>query len=190
MSTDERLELAAGIEAFARSVTYVDYAASLEDALAMCMTGFPNFDNATGHRRQLVYIGYTRWRGADEARPALYDRGQVQAMAQRGGIQLNAIARADVADTGPAGNDTLRALTEATGGTFARYNPAGTAASDGGPGQVLSADLDEITDDPPPAVVAGGSVVSPRYFDTPQIALAVAVIAAALLSVSLVVLRR
>jgi hypothetical protein len=60
VSTDERLELAAGIEAFARSVTYVDYAPSLQDALAMCMTGFPNFDNATGHRRQLVYLGAGR----------------------------------------------------------------------------------------------------------------------------------
>jgi hypothetical protein len=190
VSTEQRLELAAGIESFASSVTYVDYAQSLEDALALCIAGFPNFDNATSRRRQLVYLGYSRFRGSDEKRPALFDRGQIEAMAQRGGIQLNAVSRADVAETSPEGNDMLRALTEATGGRFALYNPAGTAGSDGGASQVLTANLDKITDNAPAAPVAGSNAISARYFDSPQVALAIAVVAAAVLSVSLGVLRR
>jgi len=190
VSTAQRLDLGAGVESFASAVTYVDYAQSLEDALALCMAGFPNFDNATDRRRQLVYIGYSRFRSSDEKRPALYDLGQIQAMAQRGGIQLNAISRADAAETSPEGNDMLRGLTGATGGRFALYNPAGTAGSDGGANKVLTAELDKINDNPPAAAVAGSSAVSLRYFDTPQIALAAGVIAVAALSVSLGVLRR
>ncbi|SEH46694.1 hypothetical protein SAMN04489835_0132 [Mycolicibacterium rutilum] len=187
VSLDDRLELAGGIEAFARTVNYVDYATSLEDVLALCLSGFPALDNTSDHRRQLVYLGYSRFRSSEETRPALYTLDQVQSMAQRGGVQINAISRADVAETSDQGNDGLRTLTDATGGRFTLYNPAGTA---GGTSQVLSASLEEITDNPPAAASLGVSTNTPRYFDKPQLPLAVAVVAAALLSVGLVVLRR
>ncbi|MCV7281799.1 hypothetical protein H7J88_19400 [Mycolicibacterium flavescens] len=184
---EERLELAGGVEEFGRTVNYVDYATSLEDVLALCLSGFPDLDKASDHRRQLVYLGYSRLRSAEDTRPALFSADQVQGMAQRGGVQINAISRADVAETSEEGNDDLRALAEATGGRFTLYNPAGTA---GGTSQVLSASLDEITDNSPAAASLGVSEDTPRYFDRPQFPLAVAVIAAALLSVALVVLRR
>lgn len=190
VSVDRRLELAAGIDSFARAVTYVNYAPSVEDALALCMAGFPGFENPSEHRRQLVYLGYSRWRDGDETRSSLYDQGQIQAMAQRGGIQLNVISRADVAENSPEANDTLRGLTEATGGSFALYNPAGTAGSAGGDTSVLADKLDAINDNPPQAGQVGSSEPAPRHLDVPQAALAIAIVAAALLSVSLAVLRR
>ncbi|MDG4669367.1 hypothetical protein [Mycobacterium sp. 236(2023)] len=184
---EQRLELAAGIDSFARAVTYVDYAPSIEDALALCMSGFPDFATRSEHRRQVVYVGYSQWRTDDETRPPLYDSGQIQAMAQEGGIQINAISRADVAETSTEDNDLLREFTEATGGTFELYNPAGTA---GGDAAVLTDKLTRINDNPSGASRAGTVEASPRNLDAPQTALAVAVIAAALLSISLVVLRR
>lgn len=187
---EQRYELAAGIDAFARAVTYVDYAPSIEDALALCMAGFPNFENTSEHRRQLVYLGYSQWRSADEQRPPLYDEGQLQAMAQRGGIQLNVVSRADVAETSPEANDMLRRLTGSTGGTFALYNPAGTAGSPDGDANVLTEKLGAINDAPPPASSLGGMTSAPRDVDAPAGALAVAVIGAVLLSLSLAVLRR
>jgi hypothetical protein len=187
---ERRLELAAGIDAFARAVTYVDYAPSVEDALALCMTGFPGFDTPSGHRRQLVYLGYSQWRGDDETRPPLYDAGQIEAMAQQGGIQLNVISRADVAEINPEANDTMRNLAEATGGVFSLYNPAGTAGVSGREADVLTAKITRVNDTPPPASWAVDNAASPRKLDAPQNALKVAVIAGVLLSVSLAVLRR
>lgn len=185
---EKRIELAGGIDAFARAVTYVDYAPSVEDALALCMTGFPGFENPSEHRRQLVFLGYSRWRDADERRPPLYDSGQIQAMAQRGGVQINVISRADVADSSPEANDMMRGLTAATGGSFSLYNPAGTAGSSGG--SVLADKIAEINDHPPLPSRSGANGSLQREVDTPRLALAAASIAAVLLAMSLAVLRR
>jgi hypothetical protein len=185
---DRRLDLATGMEAFARSVNYVDYGQTLEDTLALCMAGFPKFETASDHRRQLVYIGYSTLRSSDDTRPSLYDKSQVLAIAQRGGIQLNAISRADVAETSQEGNDTLRALTENTGGRFSLYNPAGTATAGDDANEILTADLDDISAHPPTAVIAAQG--DTQYLDGPQIALTVGVIAVVLLSIALVGLRR
>ncbi|MGE2717811.1 hypothetical protein ACQI4L_27445 [Mycolicibacterium litorale] len=188
VSVDARLELARGIEAFARPVEYVDYAPTLEDVLALCITGFPKSDVPSDHRRQLVYLGYSQLRSVDDKRPSLYDKNQVKAMAQRGGIQLNAISRADVAQNSQPGNDALRDLTDSTGGLFTLYNPAGTATTDGGTGRVLETDLDDIAANTPPAAVVGESTT--RHLDFPQTALSVALVSVLLLSVSLLGLRR
>lgn len=184
---EQRLELAAGIEAFARDIKYVDYAQTLEDALALCIAGFPTFDKPSEHRRQLVYLGYSRLRPSDDKRGSLYDSESVQAMAERAGIQINAISRADVAETSQEGNGTLRQLADASGGRFTLYNPAGTASSEGGANKVLTDDLDDITADPPPSV---DDEAADRYLEGPQIALSVAVISVVLLSIALLGLRR
>nr|MDT0523889.1 hypothetical protein [Streptomyces sp. DSM 41633] len=116
---EQKLELSAGLEAFARPIKYADYAPSLEDTLAMCLSGFG--PSSGSHRRQLVYLGYSKFRADGEKRPSLYDQSQVLAMAQRQGIQINAVSRADVDQISQAGNDSLRALTEATKGRFSLY---------------------------------------------------------------------
>ncbi|MGH3580109.1 MAG: hypothetical protein ACRDUB_00870 [Mycobacterium sp.] len=185
---EQRLELSAGLEAFSRRVLYTDYAPTVEDALALCMAGFPELDSASEHRRQLVYIGYSRLRSDNETRPALYDQDQLQGIASRGGIQINAISRADVAETSQKGNDMLRALTQATGGRFTLYSPTGTASSGSDGGDVLTAALDGITANPPPPGILGDG--NARYVDSPQVALVVAVSAVMLLSVAMLGLRR
>lgn len=184
---EQKLELSAGMDAFARPVKYADYAPSLEDTLAMCLSGFG--DSSGSHRRQLVYIGYSKFRADDEKRRSLYDQSQVLAMAQRQGIQINAISRADVEQISQAGNDSLRALTEATKGQFSLYNPAGTGSSDGA-NDILNADLDTIDGNPPAPRYLGINQDSKRYFDIPTVPLAIAVVAALALSVGLGVLRR
>lgn len=187
VTVEQKLELSAGMDAFARRVTYADYAPSLEDTLAMCLEGFGPSSGA--HRRQVVYIGYTKFRSDDEKRPSLFDRSQVLAIAQREGIQINAISRADVEQISDAGNESLRALTSATKGHFALYNPAGTGAADGA-NEILDGDLDTIDDNPPAPRYLGITQTTKRYFDDPTVPLTIAVVAALALSVGLGVLRR
>lgn len=187
VSVDQKLELSAGIEAFARPIKYVDYATSLEDTLAMCLSGFGPSSGA--HRRQLVYIGYTKFRADGEKRPSLFDQSKVLAMAQKDGIQINAISRADVEQISQAGNDTLRALTDATKGHFSLYNPAGTGSSDG-TNDILNGELGKIDKNPPAPIYLGINQDSKRYFDIPTVPLSIAVVAALALSVGLGVLRR
>lgn len=184
---EQKLELSAGLEAFARPIKYADYAPSLEDTLAMCLSGFG--PSSGSHRRQLVYLGYSKFRADGEKRPSLYDQSQVLAMAQRQGIQINAVSRADVDQISQAGNVSLRALTEATKGRFSLYNPAGTGSSDGA-NDILNGALDKIDQDPPVPMYLGVNQDSKRYFDIPTIPLAIAVVAALALSVGLGVLRR
>ena len=187
VSVEQKLELSAGMEAFVRPIKYKDYATSLEDTLAMCLQGFGNSSGA--HRRQLVYIGYSKFRADNEKRPSLFDESKVLAIAQKEGIQINAISRADVEQVSQEGNDTLRKLTDATKGHFGLYNPAGTGSSDG-TNDILNADLDKIYDTAPAPRYLGINQSSKRYFDSPTVPLAIAAVAVLALSVGLGVLRR
>ena len=161
---------------FASAVTYVDYAPSVDDVLALCMTGFPSFEQKSTHRRSLIYLGPSTIRTPDETRPALFVDQRVTDMATQAGIRIDAIT------TSPRGREaTLRSVTESTGGKFFYYNPDNS---------MLSADLDAIRDDPPPAAFPGGAGVVGRSSELPATPLIVAVVAGALLCVSLAVLRR
>ena len=57
---------------WAPAVSYVDYAGGVEDVLAMCLTGFPSFDQKTAQRRSLIYVGPGSLRVPGEKRPALF----------------------------------------------------------------------------------------------------------------------
>ncbi len=161
---------------FAPAVSYVDYAPSVDDVLALCMTGFPSFEQKSTHRRTLIYLGPSSIRAPDETRPALFVDQRVTEMANQAGIQINAIT------TSPRGREAaLRSITESTGGKFLYYT-AGDAT--------LSADLDTISENPPPAALPGGAGVIGWSSDSPSIPLIVAVVASTLLCVSLAVLRR
>lgn len=188
VSDADRAEFETGIDKFAQKVTYVDYAPSAEDILALCLTGFPSFEGKSQHRRSLVYLGYSALRSPDEQRAQLYTEQAIKDMAIKAGVQINVISRSDVAQSSPDANNRLQSIADATGGTFALFNPAGTAQAGGD--STLTRLLDEIRDNPPQAVLPSGRVVTSQSWDAPEEALIAAVAAAVLLCVSLAVLRR
>ncbi len=60
--------------------------------LALCLTGFPGFESAGDTRRSLIYLGPGALRSPDDSRPSLFTDAQVTEIAQRAGVQINAIA--------------------------------------------------------------------------------------------------
>lgn len=71
-------------------VSYSDYGANVEDVLALCLTGFPDFGERTGQRRSLVYIGPGSL--GDVVRPAVFTADRVRELAVDAGVQVNAIS--------------------------------------------------------------------------------------------------
>ena len=167
---------------FAKTVSYTDYAPSLRDTLALCMTGFGT--EPTTHRRSLIYLGPSTFGPGDDR--SLFSEQQLADMADKAGIQVNAIARVDVSDAAQRGDAELTALTQRSGGQFFRYHAAGLGGSD----PTLTDDLDAIRANPAPVVLPGGARISGQLPDEPGQLLITGLVAAALLSVALVVVRR
>jgi hypothetical protein len=163
------------VASFAPPVSYVDYAPSVEDILALCMTGFPSFQEKSTHRRSLIYLGPSTIRSTDETRPALFTDQQAIDMAATAGIQVNVVTPS-VQD-----NEALRSITDSTGGQYFRIDPGSID---------LSAQLDSIRSDVPDTALPGGATLSGWFGDSPTIPLAVAVVTSVLLCLSLMVLRR
>lgn len=161
---------------FAPAVSYVDYAPSIDDVLALCITGFPSFEEKSTHARSLIYLGPSAIRAPGETRPALFVSQRVTDMAKAAGVQIDAVT------TSPRGREAgLRSIVEATQGQFFYYHAAGSP---------LKADLDAIGARPPTPALPGGTTTLGWRSDSPTIPLAIGVIASALLCVSLAVLRR
>ncbi|MBW0013469.1 hypothetical protein, partial [Mycobacterium sp.] len=116
-------ELRTGINDFSREVAYVDYSRSLEDILALCMAGFPSFEDGSARRRSLIYLGYSNFRADDETRPALFSEQQIKDMATKAGIQVNAVVHADDVRSPERSNQELAAIAGLTNGTYAVYHP-------------------------------------------------------------------
>ena len=166
---------AGGTASFSPAVSYIDYAPSVEDILALCMTGFPSFDSTSSHRRSLIYLGSGQIRAPDEARRSLLTADQVNSMAKNAGIQINALSSSS-RDAG-----ALPALAKSTGGQY--------FSIEGREGQLVG-DLAAIESRPPPATAPADETVTGWFGDAPALPLVVAVVASALLCLSLVVLRR
>lgn len=159
---------------FAPSVPYTDYAASVNDVLALCLSGFPSTEQHNTHRRSVIYLGPSDLRAAAEQRAALFADDSVRALAQRTGAQINVI------DTAPSpASSSLAALTRQTDG---RYVVASATS--------VTAALNGIRAHTPSARRADGTVVTADLRDAPAVPLAVALLSAAVLSVALLVLRR
>ena len=164
---DDDARLPARMRAFTAPVTYVDYAASAADVLALCLTGFPTDDPAGDRRRSLIYLGPGDLRAPDETRPALFTDQQVIDLAGERGVQVNAL----VSSPG-----SVKDIAQAT---FGRYAPIGPD---------LATQLDGIRAHPPDAEQTTTAVGFRG--DDPTLPLAVGVVAAVLLCLALVVLRR
>ncbi|WP_241010711.1 hypothetical protein [Mycobacterium camsae] len=155
---------------FAPAVPYTDYATSVEDVLALCIAGFPNFEQRGTHRRSVVYLGPSDLRVAGEQRAALFTGSAVRELAERAGVQFNVI------DTAPSPKSgSLLALTEQTGGRYLA------------PGSVPDA-LDGIRAHHGSA--RNGAIAKADATDAPVVPLAIALFAATVLSVALMGLRR
>ncbi|MDM4142523.1 MULTISPECIES: hypothetical protein [Mycobacterium] len=159
---------------FAPQVPYTDYAASVNDVLALCLSGFPPTEQRNTHRRSVIYLGPSDLRTAAEQRAALFADASVRALAERAGAQINVI------DTAPSpASGSLAALTRQTGG---RYVVAGATS--------VTTALNGIRAHAPPVRRADGTVVTAEFQDAPAVPLVIALLSAAVLSVALLVLRR
>jgi hypothetical protein len=69
--------------------SYEDYAESVEDLLALCVTGFPDFNQKAMQRRSLIFIGPGQLRTAGDPRPALFTTDHVRDLALAAGVQVN-----------------------------------------------------------------------------------------------------
>ncbi|MGP4055605.1 hypothetical protein ACTWP6_12400 [Mycobacterium sp. 4D054] len=154
---------------FAVPVEYDDYAPTVADVLALCLTGFPDFQQPGDTRRSLIYLGPGSLRAPGDDRPSLFTDAQVTDMARRAGVQINAIAT--------PGRDTsaLSAAAAATGGQFFRFDA-----------EAVDGQLDAIRA-APPAGPPGG--VDARV-DSPVVVLVIALGLSALLGVALLAVRR
>lgn len=160
------------IDRFAAPVTYTDYAPGVDDVLSLCLTGFPDFDRKSAHRRSVIYLGPAELRAPDEQRPALFDAHRVADLAEAAGAQVNVITSGDDA--------ALRELADRTGGEFT------VAATE----SAVRDSIDRIEGRPVPLVLADGTRVTGQTQDSPLPVLAVVLVVTAMLSVTLVVLRR
>jgi hypothetical protein len=147
--------LAAAPDALQR-VAYVDYAGDVADVLAMCLTGFPAFDQPATQRRSIVYVGPASLRTPGDTRPVLFTVDAVRDLAQRAGVQINAVT------TGPTGA-AVEALARDTGGqTF-------------GGGANAATHLSDIRKRPPTA--AEGATATVAAVETPDVPVVLALLA-------------
>ena len=158
--TDQLSKLAGDDAGLVAPVAYVDYTEGVQDLLALCMTGFPSFEDGAAQRRSIVYVGI------DEPSPgtALFDTDRVRRMADTAGVQINALTNRD-------GTGTLCSLARHTGG------------------QCFTGDLDvgesltRIRSHPPAPTEDGGTRAAVRAEDSPDIPLVVALLAAVALAI-------
>jgi hypothetical protein len=154
---------------FVSPVSYVDYAEGVEDLLALCLTGFPDFGEKSDERRSLIYVGPDSLRAPGEPRPSLFTADRVGDMASAAGVQVNAL------------------ITGSDEGGFARI------AGDTG-GQVFSANdsvgahIAQIRERPPTVAAVADAPTKPT--DSPDIPLLIALLAVSVLAVWPVVQRR
>lgn len=157
-----------GTRPFVAPVSYVDYAASVEDVLAMCLTGFPSFSEPSAQRRSMIYVGPESLPRPDGVAP-LFDTDRLGDLAVTAGVQVNAITPGS--GDGPAGE-----LSSTTGGRS--FGSADVASH-----------LTEIRNHPPQAGSTGESA-DVRSAETPGVPVLLALLAMAVLWWWPVVMRR
>jgi hypothetical protein len=145
-------------------VSYADYTPSVEDVVAMCVTGFPPFDRKADQRRSLIYVGPQASSGGA---PALFTADRVAELARQAGVQVNVL-------TTGAATGSMADLAHDTGGQ------AFSADSD------VTAHLDQIRQHSPAAPSGAGAA---RSTESPEVP-AIAALSAVVVLVALVVSHR
>ncbi|OLT85623.1 hypothetical protein [Mycobacterium syngnathidarum] len=144
-----------GSRPFVAPVSYVDYAANVEDVLAMCLTGFPSFSEPSAQRRSMIYVGPEFLPRPGDVTP-LFSTDRLRELAVTAGVQVNAI-------TPGSGGGPADGLTRSTGGRW--FGSADVAAH-----------LTEIREHPPRAGSTGEST-EVRSAETPGIPVLLALLA-------------
>lgn len=157
-----------GPRPFVAPVAYTNYTESVDDLLALCMSGFPGFPAKSAQRRSLIYIAPKTCPAPDS--PHLFDPDKVRDMALGADIQVNAVL-SGACDNG------LTALARSTGGQ------SHSADTD------VPAQLRDISSHPPPDSSVPGGVIS-KSRETPDLPLLAAIVAVMVLSVWTAVARR
>ncbi|OBB93687.1 hypothetical protein [Mycolicibacterium peregrinum] len=148
-----------GVRPFVAPVSYVDYAAGVEDVLAMCLTGFPSFSEPSAQRRSMIYVGPESLPRPGDVAP-LFDTDRLRDLAVTAGVQVNAI-------TPGSGDGAAGELARATGGRS--FGSADVASH-----------LTEIRDHPPQAGSTGESA-DVRSAETPGVPVLLVLLAMAVL---------
>ncbi|BBY26711.1 hypothetical protein [Mycolicibacterium sediminis] len=152
---------------FAPDVRYVNYAEGVDDLLALCLTGFPGFDEPAPQRRSIVYVGPGRTR---DSGPAIVGASRLTELATTAGVQVNVIT------TTP--DDVLSDLARATGGRY-------VAAESN-----VAQQLEEIRANPPVPTPEVETRIRAAAPESPDVPLLVALAALTALSLVPLVVRR
>jgi hypothetical protein len=157
------------VASWSPAVSYADYTENIEDLLALCLTGFPSFDKKTAQRRSLIYLGPGSLPGSNGTQ--LFSADSVRSLVAAAGVQVNVLV------TG-SGSDALDALARETGGR----SFSGDSSVEG--------HLSEIRTHPPAPTDVVDDQAGVERTETPGIAVVLALVAMAALSIWPVVMRR
>ncbi|MCG7608441.1 hypothetical protein [Mycobacterium sp. CnD-18-1] len=171
---------------FGRAVGYTDYQLTVNDALAMCMKGFPGAGKPSDTRRSVIYMGPA----GSAATPIFSDDGLAD-LARSSGIQVNVLTSSTLDASGG-----LSELAKATGGRFISYVTA--ADADGGTphgdqdslDKALRSHLDDIRSHPPAVTASDGTIMVQQLRDRPNLVLTIGLAIVIVFAISLAGVRR
>lgn len=170
---------------FSRGVAYTDYARTVNDALALCMTGFPGFTKPSDHRRSVIFLGPTAEQR--QARP-IYTDDRLAELARTAQIQLNVLTPTAAEEGG-----AVKRLAEGTGGRFITYlqgAKTASAAELAGIDKTFRGHLDEIRANPPAITQSDGTIYVQKVQDRPNVILVIALGIAVVFATALAGVRR
>jgi len=170
---------------FGRAVNYSDYRLTVNDALALCMKGFPGVGKTSDARRSVIYLG-----PAGGSTTPIYTDAALRSLARSSGIQLNVLTPTTRDAAG-----TLSGITETTGGRFISYVAADPKGGNSGTQQdamdaALRSHLDDIRAHPPGLTRSDGTILVEQVRDRPNTVLTVALALVIVFSISLAGVRR
>ncbi|MDH6198260.1 hypothetical protein M2272_004919 [Mycobacterium frederiksbergense] len=171
---------------FRNTPNYSDYQLTVNDALAMCMKGFPGAGKTSDARRSVIYMG-----PAGKSEAPIYSDEELTALARSSGIQVNVLTRTTLDASGG-----LSGIATATGGRFISYvaaadaNNGAAADSQDTLDKALRSHLDDVRSHPPAVTSPDGTIMVQQLRDRPNLVLAVGLLIVIVFSISLAGVRR